>query len=111
MIKDDNAALNETDGTGLTEPVPTPVVVPGGTPAADALALSPVLIRYALILLGGLMVKHKWIEDDTVNDIVTYGLIIIPILWGLVVSKMSLATKQTLADLLPDHKARVAAGR
>lgn len=93
--------------TDPTETVEVPVVVPGGTPTTDAVALSPTALRYALMLLGAFMSQHHWIKDETVNDFVSIGVIVVTVVWGLLQTRLSLKTKQALADLLPDNLARV----
>jgi hypothetical protein len=94
--------------TATPEAPALPVVVPGGTPSTDALTLSPKFIRWLLVVIGAEMQRRHWIKDDTVNDILSYGMIVIPLIWSLIVGHLSLKTKQQLADLLPDNKARVA---
>lgn len=109
-MTDPNEPLTGRITTGTANAIDTdaPVIVPGGTPATDALALSPKVIRWGLIMLGAEMKRRGLIEDATANDIVSYGLMGVPLIWALIVGRMSLKTKQQLADLLPDYKARVA---
>ncbi len=84
-------------------PVGQPVIVP----ASSIPESSMTLLRYALTALGGVLVSRGYLNDQTLNDVVGGLLLILPVVWGILRTKRSIAKQQTMAEQLPDSAAQI----
>jgi F0F1-type ATP synthase assembly protein I len=87
----------------LTPPVEKPVTVRASAIPEQTLTL----IRYVLVMLGGIFVSKGWLSDSDLNALIGALLIILPTIVGIVKDKRNQAVQVTLAKALPDEVARV----
>ncbi len=70
-------------------------------------AIAAVILRYALQALGGFLVARGWIEGDTVEIIVSGGLVVAPMAYAAARAHRNRARLVTIAEAAPNDVARV----